>query len=432
MNITIGPCARLHGSLQARGSKNYTTRYVLSATLARGVSILTNPAPIDDAQVMIACCRRLGAEIAEEAKGLSVRGTGGRLQAPGELDVGNAGAVARFLMAIAATLPTPTRFVTPYPDSLGRRPHNDLLDALQSLGCPCQSENGRLPVVIGGGLQQGGPVAISGSTSSQFTTALLFLAPLLEGVTEITVTGQQRSAPLLGQTLHVLREAGISIDAADGLRRFRVMGPQQYKAGTYTIPGDWPGAAAILAAAAVVESDVTLTGLYDDGQGEMAIVTVLQTMGADVDFDAGRGVVRVRGGKPLRAVEFDGDKATDAVMAMVAAACVAQGTSRFYNIENIRYKESDRISDYCRELTKLGAEVEETSDSIIVHGRPDGLPGGGWIDAHHDHRLLMGAAIVALRCAQPVELLEAQHISKSYPDFFLDLAALGAAVHLNR
>lgn len=346
---------------------------------------------------------------------------------PHELSVGNAGAVARFLMAVSATLPSPTRFTTPYPTSLGRRPHHDLLKALQDLGCQSESRDGRLPLVVAGGLRRGGPVSISGTTSSQFTTALLFLAPLLEGLTEITVTGKQRSAALLEQTLQVLHASGIEVEHRD-LSQFRVQGPQPYQAGEYFIPGDWPAAAAIMAAAAVVESDVTINGLYDDAQGERRIVQVLQAMGADVEFDAKTNGVRVRGGRTLRAVEFDGDLATDAVMAMVAAACFAEGTSRFYNIENIRYKESDRISDYCRELSKLGARLEETRDAIIVHGQNQDLPGGATVNAHHDHRLLMGTTIVALRCRRPVSLQDSHHIAKSYPRFFTDLERLGANI----
>lgn len=423
--ITVHHSPRLAGRLRIGGSKNYTSRYILAATLAEGVSVLRNPAVIDDAQVMVTCCRELGAHVEASPDGLVIKGTGGHLLSPGELNVGNAGAVARFLMAVAATLPAPTRFVTPYPESLGKRPHHDLLEALESLGCSCQSQEGRLPVVIGGGLRQGGPVSVCGATSSQFTTALLFLAPLLTGTTRIAVRGTQRSAPLLEQTLEVLRATGIGV-THQGLRDFQVEGPQSYRAGDHTIPGDWPGAAAILAAAAMVESDVVLTGLSDDGQGERAIVSVLQSMGADVVFDTVAKQVSIRGGRPLQAVQFDGDQATDAVMAMVAAACFANGTSRFTNIENIRYKESDRISDYCRELSKMGARLEETRDSIIVHGQPGLLPGGVTVDAHHDHRLLMGATIVALRCREPVCLTGTQHIAKSYPSFFADLQTLGA------
>jgi 3-phosphoshikimate 1-carboxyvinyltransferase len=430
MQVTIYPTAQLTGTLTAHGSKNYTSRYILCASLADGATELINPALIDDAQAMVTCCQALGAQIEQTPTGLRITGTSGQPTSPGELNVGNAGAVARFLMGVCAAIPTPTRFVTSYPDSLGRRPHKDLLMALEELGCQTTSQEGRLPITIGGGLRQGGVVHISGATSSQYTSALLFLAPLLQGTTQIIVTGEQRSAPLLDQTLRVLTATGVQVEASPDRRTFIIHGPQPYQGGRHFIPGDWPGAAAILAAAAVVPSKLTITGLYDDHQGEQAIVPVLQAMGCDIRFDPQANTVTVHGGKPLQAVEFDGDKATDAVMAMVAAACFAKGASRFYNIENLRYKESDRISDYCAELRKLGAQVDETRDSIIVHGQPEGLAGGAQIEAHHDHRLLMGASVVALRCRQPVVLHEAHHISKSYPAFFKDLQTLGAHVDL--
>ncbi len=429
MLVTIHPAPRLAGRITARGSKNYTSRHVLAASLATGESVLENPAPIDDAAVMIACCRQLGAVIDEGENVLHITGGGSLLQAPGELDVGNAGAVARFLMGVAAALPAPTRFVTRYPESLGKRPHGDLLAALERLGCRCSSHNGCLPITIGGGLRRGGSVDISGAVSSQFTSALLFLAPLLAGQTTITVTGEQRSGLIIGQTLRVLAAAGIQMEASPDRRRVACAGPQVYQPGQHRIPGDWPGAAAILAAAAVTESDVTVAGLYDDdGQGERAIVDVLAAMGADIVYDAAARAVHLRGGRPLRAVAFDGDLATDAVMAMVAAASLAAGTSRFYNIENLRYKESDRISDFCRELRKLGVQVTEERDAIVVQGNPAGYPGGGEVDGCHDHRLLMALSVVGLRCSRPIRLLGAEHISKSYPDFFADLGVLGAGV----
>lgn len=441
MEVVVHPSPPLKGRLWAGGSKNYTSRYVLAATLAGGESVLHNPALIDDAQVMMDCCRRLGAIIEEmpdtamplgRQRVLRIKGTDGRMTPPGELNVGNAGAVARFLMAVAAHLPAPTRFVTPYEHSLGKRPHGDLLQALTQLGCSVSSNQGRLPVTIGGGVRQGGRVEVSGAISSQFTSALLFLAPLLCGETRITVTGEQVSKPLIGQTLRVLSQCGIILETDADLRHFVVPGPQPYRAGDYHIPGDWPGAAAIMAAAAVAGATVTIEGLYgDDGQGEQAMVEVLAAMGANITFDeSGHKVTVSPAPQSLKAVAFDGDKATDAVMAMVAAACLAEGRSRFYNIENIRYKESDRISDYCRELRKLGVEVEEEQDAIVVCGRPAGYAGGVTLEGHNDHRLLMGLTVVALRCRQPVRLTGADHISKSYPAFFTDLISLGANIRI--
>lgn len=432
MDAKVQRTQSLQGRITIAGSKNYTSRLVLSTALAGGESVVINPAPIDDAQAMAECCERLGAEIAKQADAWRIRGVDGVLKGPARLNVRNAGAVVRFLMAVCATSEDPIELYTPYPESLGRRPHSDLIEALRSLGAEVSSaDGGRLPVTVRRGSLRAGKVDISGKTSSQFLSALLFLAPLLDGVTEIRVSDVLRSRPLVRQTLEVLRLVGIDVEADDNLIHFRVEGPQRYTAGTYRVPGDWPAAAAILSAAAVVESDVTVEGLVEDDQGELRILDVLREMGADVEADLEAGWVRVRGGRPLKPVEVNGDLATDAVLSMVAMAAFADGTSRFYNVENLRYKECDRITDFCHELRKAGVHVEERRSEIIVHGRNDLLPGGARIDAHYDHRVLMALTIVGLRCKEPLLLSDAHHVAKSYPDFFADMEHLGANLQID-
>lgn len=183
----------------------------------------------------------------------------------------------------------------------------------------------------------------------------------------------------------------------------------------------------MLAAAAVTNSDVTIHRLKEQSkQGERAIVDVLRMM--EVPLTHENDTVVVKGNGRLKAVEFDGDAATDAVLAMVAAAVFAEGTSRFYNVENLRYKECDRITDYLNELTKAGARVEERQAEIIVHGRPEGVEGGVEINAHFDHRVIMALTIVGLRAQKPLVIKDAHHVAKSYPQYFDHLTALGASV----
>lgn len=141
-----------------------------------------------------------------------------------------------------------------------------------------------------------------------------------------------------------------------------------------------------------------------------------------------QGTVHIRGDGQLRAVEFDGDQATDAVLAMVAAAVFAKGTSRFYNVENLRYKECDRISDFRAELLKAGAYVEEARDEIIVHGLPEGVKGGVEINAHYDHRVIMALTVVGLRSDEGLIIRDAHHVAKSYPQYFEHLRSLGAVI----
>ncbi|RCX23020.1 3-phosphoshikimate 1-carboxyvinyltransferase [Fontibacillus phaseoli] len=426
MDMIVRPTAELKGEIGALSSKNYTTRYLLVAALAEGTSTIYYPAHSEDSDAMRRCIRDLGAVLEEDDEKIVITGFGNHPRDVKELDVGNAGAVLRFLMAIAALSPKVT-FVNTYPESLGKRPHSDLIEALESMGVQIEHQDGRLPITISGGKPKGGKIKVSGEVSSQYLSALLFLTPLLEEDSEIEVLGDLKSKVVIGQTLEVLEQAGITIEAASDYMSFRVPGRQAYQAKNYTVQGDYPGSAAILAAAAVTKSDVKVHRLMERSkQGERAIVDVLQMM--DVPLSHEGGTVHVLGNGRLRPVEFDGDAATDAVLAMVAAAVFADGTSRFYNVENLRYKECDRITDYLNELKKAGAQVEERQSEIIVHGRPSGLEGGATINAHFDHRVIMALTVVGLRCREPLLIKDAHHVAKSYPQYFDHLSALGASV----
>jgi len=424
MKVRVYPCHRLEGRLTSQPSKNYTTRYLLAAALAEGESIVQRPARSDDATALMSCLLALGADIRETGDDCIIRGFGCHPKNPGMLNPGNAGTVLRLLLGTASLLPE-VRFITDYPDSLGRRPNQDLLDALSYLGVKSESENGRLPITLRGGGLHGGEVFVAGEKSSQYLSSILFLAPLIGEAVEVHVTGGLKSGAAVMTTLDVMRESGISVEASSDMLHFKIRGGQEYQAGTFVVNGDWPGSAAILAAAAVcLESNVTIKGLSEDRQGERAIVQVLSDMGADIVFE--NGCVHVSGGQLLRGVEFDGDKATDAVLAMVGAASFARGRSRFYNVENLRIKECDRISDTVKELSRLGVSCSEKRDEIIINGNPNGYEGGCDVDGHDDHRVIMLLTILGLRTLKGITIYGAEHIGKSYPDFFKHLTMLGA------
>jgi len=430
MKAIVKPTPVLGGEINALSSKNYTTRYMLAAALAEGTSRIYYPAHSEDSDAMRRCLRDLGAVIEEDGEVMTVTGFANHPRRDvRELDVGNAGAVLRFLMSVAAFCPEVT-FINRYPESLGKRPHQDLIDALESINVRVAHQNGKLPITIYGGAPRGGHIRVSGKISSQYLSSLLFMTPLLEEDSEIEVLHELKSKVVVGQTLEVLQQAGITVEASGDLMRFKVPGRQKYKAQDYAVQGDYPGSAAIMAAAAVTQSDVKINRLPENSrQGERAAVDVLRAMG--VPLMHRDGIVHIKGNGKLRAVEFDGDEFTDAVLAMVAAAVFAEGTSRFYNVENLRYKECDRITDFLNELRKAGANVEERQSEIIVHGKPEGVEGGVEIDSHFDHRVIMALTVVGLRSKQGLIIRDAHHVAKSYPNYFDHLRALGARVELN-
>lgn len=432
--LAIAPTNLLFGQPEMPSSKYYTLRYLLAATLAIGESRVLFPADSDDSDALFRGCRALGAELLwedEERHTLLVRRREPiQSNGPVTINVGNAGAVLRLLLGVGALLPDVT-FITDHPQSLGKRPNRELLEALNALGAVCEGngDEGYLPITIHGGELHGGHIAISGARSSQYLSSLLFLAPLLKEALEIEVVDELKSQPLVRASLNVLHEAGIVVKYDSALRHFSIAGGQRYQAREYVVPGDYPSAAALIAACVVSNdpaSEIRLSRLQPGDEVGEALLAAFVAMGADLQRND--DTIIVRGGRRLRGIELDGDGIIDCIPVLVATACFAEGESVFYNIESLHYKESDRIDDLCTELRRAGCAVSPRSDAIIVQGRPQGIEGGVVVDGHSDHRLLMALAIVALRSRHGLTLTGTEHIAKSYPGFFGELKRLGVEI----
>ena len=423
-------------SLALPGSKYYTLRFFLNAALAAGESVIRSPALSEDTAVLCRALTSLGASITWERAGdgwsARVRGCGGRLAQPpgGELAMGNAGAVLRLLLGLGALLPS-VRYTTDHPGSLGARPNADLLEALRSLGVRAEAvePGGRLPITLSGGPPNGGEVTVSGARSSQYVSALLYLAPLLPRGLTITVRDELRSAPLVGATIRALRLARIQVEVSSNLRRFVVPGGQTFAPREYVVPGDGPSAAALIAAALALRARLRLERLDTQEHDVAAMLAAATSLsGGAVSVAGDAGVVTVQGHAVPRGAIVDGDSCIDSVPALVALACFAKGESRFERVATLRLKESDRIGDLCAELARAGCDAQPGEDTITVRGKPGGIPGGATVAAHDDHRLAQALAIVALRSERGLTLTGADAVAKSYPGFFDELARLGAEV----
>jgi 3-phosphoshikimate 1-carboxyvinyltransferase len=459
--VFVGPPGHVRGAVgQPRlpGSKYYTLRYLLNALLAEGESLVEAPALSDDTAVLARAIRALGG-VARWERGagdgvrdaerdaaagwnLRVVGVGGRPQTPadGALQMGNAGAALRLLLGIGALLPA-IRYETDHPDSLGRRPNTDLLDALRSLGIgvAAREPGGLPPITLTGGPPRGGAVTVSGRNSSQYLSALLYLAPLLADGLRISVADGLRSQPLTRATLRALAVAGVSVAAAPDLLSFHVAGGQRYQPRHFRCPGDTPSAAALIAASLALGAPLRLSGLAahdDDLRALLAACDALDLPLSDRPTEADPaaplilpgGSALQRPGRHALTRRINGDALIDSVPALVALACFIPGETRFEQVATLRLKESDRIEDLCAELARAGADVTPQPDAIIVRGRPDGLVGGVTAHAHDDHRLAQALAIVATHCQRGLTITGADAVAKSYPWFFDDLKALGAEV----
>ncbi len=435
--IRVSPSGPLRGEIAVPSSKYHTVRAILAAFLAEGASIIEEPAQSDDTAVLLKACKQLGATIdtSYHAGGctLHIQGVGGRIRPPAPLtiDVGNAGAVLRLLLSICALSPQEITFTTSYPESLGRRPNDDLLQALDQLGIEIKNlgPQGTLPITLQGGHLHGGLVRLSGKKSSQFLSALLYLAPLLEEDVEIEIIDTLASASFIDLTIQMLHQVGIKIITQERYRRYAIPGGQSYKSQTYRVPGDYPSAAALLAAVAVAKGEITLYPLPPGDTDGNALLSAFGQLGLHITRGKGRlkDHITARAEGPLQPIYLDGRPVIDSVPYLAAAACFASRPSVIHHIANLRLKESDRIYDLAAELKKIGCYVIPSRDMLETAPAKE-VAGGVEVDVHTDHRLAQALTVAGLGSQQPITIHNAHHVAKSYPAFFDDLASLGAGI----
>jgi 3-phosphoshikimate 1-carboxyvinyltransferase len=300
------------------------------------------------------------------------------------------------------------------------RPIGDLLRALAQMGATAISENDNdcPPVVVHANGLPGGAAHLRGDISSQFLSGLLMAAPGARSPIELHVDGLLVSQPYIGMTLAVMEAFGVTVHAADGLRKFTIDAPQSYVARRYDIEPDASAASYFWAAAAVTGGEVTVEGLTGESlQGDFAFINCLEEMGCEVR--RGRDSTTVVG-RRLRGIDVDMNAISDTVQTLAVVAQFADGETTIRNVGHIRHKETDRIAAVAAELRKLGAEVTETSDGLTI--RPT-RPRAATIDTYNDHRMAMSFAIAGLGI-EGVRINNPQCVEKTYPNYFEDLAAL--------
>lgn len=417
MNIKSSP-STLRGTVRMPASKSHTIRALLIATLADGTSTLQNPLESGDTLSCLKVCSALGARVQKSNDFWLVEGTGLKLRIPDEpLDVGNSGTTLYLALATAALADQPITFTGDY--QIQRRSAQPLLDALNALGARATSakNNGCAPITVCGPMR-GGAVSLPCPTS-QYLSSLLLNCPLAGGDTEVTVP-LLNERPYIEMTLDWLARQHITVHN-DQFRHFRIPGRQRYRAFVRDIPADFSSATFFLVAAAITPSDVELLGLdMNDTQGDKAVVTMLQQMGAKITI--GQDRIRVHGGD-LRGTVLDLNATPDALPALAVAACCAQGETRLMNVAQARIKETDRIAVMTKELRALGADVEELPDGMVI--RASKLR-GGVVHGHDDHRVVMALAVAGLVASEPVIVEGADAMSVTFPAFLALMQHLGA------
>jgi len=421
-SLTLQPIARIDGTVNLPGSKSVSNRALLLAALAKGTTHLTNLLDSDDVRHMLNALQALGVSYTLSANRTecSVVGLGGPLQStePLELFLGNAGTAMRPLAA-ALCLGEGDIVLTGEP-RMKERPIGHLVDALRQGGAQIDylEQQDYPPLRIKGGFS-GGDVAVDGSVSSQFLTALLMTAPLAPRDTIITIKGELVSKPYIDITLNLMKTFGVTVQN-DSYSVFRIAGNQSYTSpGDYLVEGDASSASYFLAAAAIKGGTVKVTGIGRNSmQGDIRFADVLEKMGAVIEW--GDDYIACTRGE-LNAIDLDMNHIPDAAMTIATAALFAKGTTVMRNIYNWRVKETDRLAAMATELRKVGAEVEEGHDYIRV--TPPEAIRYAEIGTYNDHRMAMCFSLVALS-STPVTILDPKCTAKTFPDYFDQLARL--------
>ena len=328
------------------------------------------------------------------------------------------GNTLRFMMPVAAALGKSITFVGS--GRLPERPIGDYLRLLPQHGVKCICD-GRLPLKIEGQLTSG-VYKIAGNISSQYITGLLLALPVLDGDSEIILTTELQSKPYVDMTIKVMADYGVKVQETEN--GYFVKGNQEYNILDYTVESDWSQAAFFLAGG-VLSGDVILRGLdINSPQGDKEIVNALKCFGADIEI--GADYIRAKKSE-LEGIEIDVTDIPDTVPALAVTAAFAKGTTVIKGGARLRLKESDRIESVVSNLRRMGVEVEEKPDGMIITG---GGARATQLHGYNDHRIPMAFSIAALCAPGTTVITDAQSINKTYPGFFEDYNSIGGRANV--
>ncbi|HDM35964.1 MAG TPA: 3-phosphoshikimate 1-carboxyvinyltransferase [Candidatus Syntrophoarchaeum butanivorans] len=423
MDLIVKPSS-LSGEIRVPGSKSHTIRALVIASLADGRSRIEAPLVSDDTCSCVHGCTALGARIELQDDCFVVDGFGGEPEPTRDLiDIGNSGTSLRFLTSVAALGKSPVSFDGD--ESIRKRPMQSLLDALSDLGAETRSlkGDGYCPIRVKGPIK-GGRTSVDGITS-QYISSLLIATPLAPEDTTIEVRNL-RELPYVRMTLSWLTREGI-IYSEEGMQIFRIKGSQRYVPFNARIPGDFSSATFPLCAAAITGSDLTIKGLdINDTQGDRGVIEILRSMGAEITVLADG--VRVKGGE-LEGIEIDLSDMPDALPALAVVGAVAKGRTIIKNAYQARIKESDRIAVMREELSKMGADIKECEDGLIIEG---GRLKGTRVDGHRDHRVVMALSIAGLIAEGETIISGAEFVGITFPDYVELMREVGARMEVKK
>ena len=438
MNLKINPMtSSLNGEITAPGSKSYSHRAFIAASLAEGISIIKNPLYSGDVAYTLKILESLGIRILRKSENSFIikRSKEAYKKFKKSLDCGNSGTTIRIFSALSLIIEGGLTLKGEFLRL--KRPIIPLLNSLHQLGAEFKLTDKKLKIKRVQEICD--KVQIQGDLSSQFITALLILSPLLKcknkDSIEIELTSPLVSIPFVQITLDVLEAFGINVQANFESGKFFITTEQTYRSQSYDVPGDFSSMANIIAAIVLSKkpSSVIINNLIlENKQGDKKIIEILEKMGANIEINRNNNQIIIRGGSTknlLKGIEIDCTEIPDLFPILSVIGAFAEGETILYNASNLRLKESDRISNMAIELRKMGVKVTEEGDKLTIF-HCDKL-NGILINHSNDHRIAMACSIAALYADSSSAMQRSEIVNDSYPTFFKDLKNLGVQIEID-
>ena len=417
----------LTGEVRVPGDKSMSHRAVMFSSLAEGTSHITGLLEGEDVMATLAAFRAMGVKAEGPVNGkLSIEGVGvnGLTEPEQALDMGNSGTAMRLLCGILAAQPFQSQLIGD--ESLSVRPMRRVTVPLEAMGARCATdENGCPPIHIRAvsalqSIDYKLPIA-----SAQIKSAVLLAGIYAQGSTSVT-----EPAPTRDHTERMLKAYGYQCDSeklSESVTKITLEGGGKLHAADIDIPADISSSAFFMAAASIVPNSNVLLKHVGVNPTRTGIIDVLQSMGANITLENKKMI----GGEPvadiriqhcgLTGVEIDPKYvplAIDEFPVICIAAANAKGETVISGAEELRHKESDRISVMVEGMRAIGIEVEERKDGMRIQGHAGLKPyQGGKVQSHHDHRIAMSFAIAGALSAEGVTVEGAETVATSFPNF---------------
>ena len=418
----------LKGEVVIPSSKSIGHREIICSGLASGKSIVDNISISKDIEATIEGLKSFGAKINEIPSkfqgrcAFSIEGTDGKINLKNKvINCRESGSTLRFLIPLGIL--SNEKIIFTGSGKLVERPLDPYFEIFNKKGIEYKifSDKINLPLEINGKLKSG-VYSLVGNISSQFISGLLFSLPLCEGDSVIEITTKLESESYINLTLDALKKYGIEI-INENHKRYIVKGNQKYKNIETTVEGDYSQGAFWLVAGALSENIKSIGLGFGSIQGDQKIVDILKNMNVNLKISENE-IISIE--SKTRGTIIDGSDCPDIIPILTVLASVSEGVTKIINSERLRYKECDRLTAIATELNKIGADIQELSDGLIINGKKSLK--GGEVSCWNDHRIAMSLAIASIKCSEKLILRGTECVEKSYPEFWKDFVSLGGKI----